>query len=164
MGIELIALDLDGTLVDSAPDLCHCLGVALETVGLPAPSEPQTRGWVGGGIELLLRRALVHAAGPPAVGDDGVLPAALAAFSACYERNLYVRSRLYEGVATALGELGARGIPLYCITNKRLEFAEGLLGFFSGKLSPPNTAAKCSRMPACSSSPSANSSRLLVMQ
>lgn len=126
MDVELIALDLDGTLVDSAPDLCHCLGAALEAVGLPAPSEAQTRGWVGGGIELLIRRALVHTAGPSAV-EDGLLPTALGAFLACYAQNLYAQSRLYPGVAATLETLRARGLALHCITNKRLDFAEGLL-------------------------------------
>src|SRR5690606_1344473 len=123
--VELVAFDLDGTLVDSAPDLSHCLGTALGAVGLPAPTETQTRGWVGGGIELLLKRALVHSTDPDTA--EALHPAALAAFTACYERNLFVRSRLYDGVERTLTALGERGLPLHCITNKRLAFAEALL-------------------------------------
>jgi phosphoglycolate phosphatase len=54
---KLLALDLDGTLVDSAPDIAHCLGVALEAVGFDAPGEARTRTWIGDGIETVIARA-----------------------------------------------------------------------------------------------------------
>ena len=59
-GIELLGFDLDGTLVDSAPDLSDCLGNALESVGLPRSTEAQTRSWVGDGVDELIRRALAN--------------------------------------------------------------------------------------------------------
>ncbi|HEX6998110.1 MAG TPA: HAD-IA family hydrolase [Gammaproteobacteria bacterium] len=123
--IRLLALDLDGTLVDSAPDLCHCLGVALERVGLAPPTEAQTRSWIGGGVEMLLRRALEHQSGRAV--DEAEQAEALRAFAACYERNLFVRSRLYPRVPETLELLAGRGILLHCITNKRFAFADALL-------------------------------------
>ncbi|HEY8519118.1 MAG TPA: HAD-IA family hydrolase [Gammaproteobacteria bacterium] len=123
--IKLLALDLDGTLVDSAPDLCHCLGVALERIGLRAPTEAQTRSWIGGGVEVLLKRALEHQSA--AAAGEAERAEALGAFLACYERNLFVRSRLYPQVPETLDLLARRGILLHCITNKRFAFADALL-------------------------------------
>lgn len=60
-GTSVLAFDLDGTLVDSIPDLAYSLGYALEAHGFRAPSEDETRAWVGDGVEELVRRALAHA-------------------------------------------------------------------------------------------------------
>jgi phosphoglycolate phosphatase len=123
--IKLLAIDLDGTLVDSAPDLAHCVDTALAAVGLPPAGEMLTRGWVGDGIESLLARALQHSL--QAAPDRAIADRAFAAFNACYERNLFNRSRVYPGVPETLNALRERGLSLCCITNKRIAFAEGLL-------------------------------------
>jgi phosphoglycolate phosphatase len=132
---KLLAVDLDGTLVDSAPDIAHCVGVALEAVGLDAPGEARTRTWIGDGIETLLARALE--AGDTERGGRGAPRDARAAadrqasafttFSACYRHNLFERSELYPTVEATLDALLARGIRLCCITNKRYAFSEALL-------------------------------------
>jgi phosphoglycolate phosphatase len=132
--IKLLAVDLDGTLVDSAPDIAHCLGVALEAVRLNAPGEARTRVWIGDGLETLIARALAAAdegegyARPP---DQRITmqrqSAALDAFLACYRDNLFTRSRLYPDAETTLDALRARGVRLCCITNKRHAFSETLL-------------------------------------
>jgi phosphoglycolate phosphatase len=133
--VKLLAVDLDGTLVDSAPDIAHCLGAALEAVGLAAPGEARTRVWIGDGLETLIARALA-AATEPAAGDAGRVDAAasaerhtaaLTAFLACYRDNLFARSRLYPGAEATLDALRARGVRLCCITNKRHAFSESLL-------------------------------------
>ena len=127
---ELLALDLDGTLVDSAPDIAHCLGCALTSVGIEAPGEARTRAWIGDGLEALIARALAHTDGrPPGEGAraDERQAAVLRAFLDCYRDNLFVRSRLYPEVAETLDALRARGLTLCCITNKRLGFTEPLL-------------------------------------
>jgi phosphoglycolate phosphatase len=131
--VKLLAIDLDGTLVDSAPDIAHCLGRALEAVGFAPPGEARTRAWVGDGLETLIARALTHAnhaaetRGEPQHPGERVQAAALDAFLACYRDNLFTRSRLYPGVAATLDELRGRGVRLCCITNKRYAFSESLL-------------------------------------
>jgi phosphoglycolate phosphatase len=129
--VKLLAVDLDGTLVDSAPDIAHCLGSALEAVGLAPPGEARTRVWIGDGLETLIARALAHAV-PAGVGTDVHATgereaAALAAFLACYRDNLFVRSRLYPDALTTLDELRSRGVRLCCITNKKHALSEQLL-------------------------------------
>jgi hypothetical protein len=123
-GVHLLAVDLDGTLVDSAPDLAHCVDRALESLGLVPPGIDLTRAWIGDGIETLLRRALAHCAAPR---DAATFRTVLERFSACYRDNLFVRSRLYPNVAGTLVELANRGIHLACVTNKRRAYADALL-------------------------------------
>jgi phosphoglycolate phosphatase len=126
---KLLAIDLDGTLVDSAPDIAHCLGRALEAIGYAPPGEARTRVWIGDGLETLIARAIAHGGGEREATLSGETrhKAALAAFLACYRDNLFVRSRLYPGVKETLDELRARGLKLCCITNKRYAFSHELL-------------------------------------
>jgi phosphoglycolate phosphatase len=127
--VKLLAIDLDGTLVDSAPDIAHCLGSALEAIGYASPGETRARAWIGDGLEPLIARAIAHAAtqAQSTLSGDARHKAALAAFLACYANNLFVRSRLYPGVLAALDMLQARGVRLCCITNKRYAFSHALL-------------------------------------
>ena len=132
--VKLLAVDLDGTLVDSAPDIAHCLGAALEAVGFVAPGEARTRVWIGDGLETLIARALTHAAQAQNReaalhngGRERLQRAALETFLACYADNLFTRSRLYPDVEVTLDALRARGVRLCCITNKRFSFSDALL-------------------------------------
>lgn len=134
LDVDLLAVDLDGTLVDSAPDIAHCTGRALEAAGFAPPSEALVRAWIGDGIEILISRALAHATRsaehrgePQRGGTADEHAAALRAFLACYEQNLFVRSRLYPQALATLDALRARGIRLACVTNKRFAFSEKLL-------------------------------------
>jgi phosphoglycolate phosphatase len=122
--ISLLAVDLDGTLVDSAPDLAHCVDRALESLGLAPPGIDLTRSWIGDGIETLLQRALAHSG---AGRDTEHYPAAFERFSACYRANLFVRSTLYPQVAETLDYLVEQRVRLACVTNKRSAFADRLL-------------------------------------
>ena len=125
---KLLAIDLDGTLVDSAPDIAHCLGRALEAIGYAPPGEARTRVWIGDGLETLIARAIAHGGEREApLSGEARHKAALAAFLACYRENLFVRSRLYPGVPETLDALRARGLKLCCVTNKRYAFSHELL-------------------------------------
>ena len=127
--VKLLAIDLDGTLVDSAPDIAHCLGQALHAIGYPQPGEARTRVWIGDGLETLIARAIAHGGqqSESTLGGEARHKAALAAFLACYADNLFVRSRLYPDVLATVDALLARGIRLCCITNKRYTFSHELL-------------------------------------
>ncbi|MGZ3250076.1 MAG: HAD hydrolase-like protein, partial [Croceibacterium sp.] len=60
---DTIGFDLDGTLVDTAPDLCRAVNHALATIGRPALSEEATREVIGGGTRAMLTRALERTGG-----------------------------------------------------------------------------------------------------
>ena len=126
---RLVMLDLDGTLVDSVPDLSYCVDRTLEALGLPVAGSDRTRQWVGSGIEGLLRRALADACG---TGEQNatLLARALEHFHPLYAENTSVRSRLYPGVREGLDYLESRGVKLACITNKSTHHARRLLADF----------------------------------
>ncbi|TFH85943.1 phosphoglycolate phosphatase [Billgrantia azerbaijanica] len=83
--IRLVTFDLDGTLIDSVPDLAVAVDTALDDLGLPAPGEAKVRDWVGNGSLTLMERALRHAVlqneapgtsqrGGPIPGKESVAP------------------------------------------------------------------------------------------
>lgn len=125
MRFEAVLFDLDGTLVDSVPDIAVAVDAVLAALGRAPAGEAQVRFWVGNGGRMLVRRALAgNAAG---VADDHpLLPAAMELFFAHYSRSNGAASRLYPGVAEALDALSARGLPMAVITNKPHRFVEPL--------------------------------------
>jgi phosphoglycolate phosphatase len=127
----LLVFDLDGTLVDSAPDLRACVNEMLRERGLPPLSLPQVRDMIGDGVAALVRRALqARGANPEESG------AALARFLAFYEANPTRLTRAYPEVPETLAELRRSGYRMAVCTNKlqRASVAVleglGLLGFF----------------------------------
>jgi phosphoglycolate phosphatase len=111
----MVVFDLDGTLVDSAPDLVDSLNVILGREGLaPLPLEVG-RKFVGAGGRVLIRRGLAAAGREVA---DSRLEAMFAAFLAHYEDNLSARTVFYPGVEAALERLAASGHALAICTNK----------------------------------------------
>lgn len=122
---KMILLDLDGTLVDSVPDLAYSVDVMLERLGLPKRGEAQVRRWVGNGVERLVGRALTGTMdGAP---DPALFERALPLFMEIYAANTSARSVLYPGVREGLDYLRAAGYRLGCVTNKPGRFTEPLL-------------------------------------
>jgi len=120
-----VLFDLDGTLVDTAPDLADALALALAECGLPAPDPARVTAWIGDGPAALVARALVAAAGEP---PGAALSArALARFSRHYGANVSRRSRPYPGARETLEALRAAGLPVGCVTNKPGAFTTPLL-------------------------------------
>ncbi len=123
---ELVLVDLDGTLVDSVPDLAFCVDRMLEQLGRAPQGEAKVRQWVGNGVERLVKRALVGTLDgePPAATFELALPL----FMELYAANTSGRSRLYPGVTEGLDYLATLGCPLGCVTNKAERFTRPLLG------------------------------------
>jgi len=122
---EAILFDLDGTLVDSAPDLTSALNHTLEILGLKTHSEEKVRGWIGNGVEKLLHRGLTDSLNGIATGDD--FWRAKNIFYSRYKEQSGHYSRLYPKVITTLKSLGKKGIRIACITNKDRCFTLPLL-------------------------------------
>jgi phosphoglycolate phosphatase len=122
---EMVMIDLDGTLVDSVPDLAYCADAMLGELGMPARGEGKVRQWVGNGVERLVKRALIDRLdGEP---DQALLDKALPIYMALYKENVSKRSCLYPGVQEGLNFLRDAGYKLGCITNKAAAFTEPLL-------------------------------------
>lgn len=122
---RMVLIDLDGTLVDSVPDLAYCVDAMQEQLGLPPRGEAKVRQWVGNGVERLVRRALTDELdGEP---EETLLERAYPIFLRLYGESTSARSRLYPGVRAALDWLCSTGLPLGCVTNKAARFTEPLL-------------------------------------
>ena len=122
---EMVLIDVDGTLVDSVPDLAFCVDEMQKQLGLPVRGEASVRHWVGNGVERLVQRALVDDLdGMP---EDALYEKALPIFRKLYSENTSQRSCLYEGVREALEFLKTTGVKVGCVTNKASEFTLPIL-------------------------------------
>lgn len=124
----LIAFDLDGTLVDTAPDLLRALNATLTESGRAEVPPERVRGYVGHGARAMLERA-GEALGAP-IGADAA-PTLVERFIEIYRADIAAHSRPYPGVEAALIACGARGATLAVCTNKRTDLAEALLAALS---------------------------------
>lgn len=116
--------DLDGTLVDTAPDLIGSLNHVMEREGLPACPADLARPHVGRGAAALTRVGLAHAG--VSVAEDRVSDLT-EAFIAHYRVHLADASRPYPGAVEALQELSYQGARLGIATNKRQDLSLALL-------------------------------------
>jgi phosphoglycolate phosphatase len=123
--VTAIFFDLDGTLVDSVPDLTAAVNLMLRQLDLPAREEAQVRTWVGNGMDKLIRRALANDMAGQVEPD--LFARARPLYKAAYADHISVYSELYPGAHEGLAELHAAGFPLACVTNKAAEFALPLL-------------------------------------
>lgn len=128
----LVMFDLDGTLVDSVPDLAVAVDAMLEELGRAPAGEEVVRHWVGNGAQVLVQRALANSVAVPPLSqlDDesqGVQAQAHQSFLKHYRQVSGRHSRLYPGVKQALTYLKSEGVKLAIVTNKPIEFVPHLL-------------------------------------
>ena len=122
---ELVLIDLDGTLVDSVPDLAFCVDEMMQQVDMPVQGIDKVRTWVGNGVERLVRRALTGTLdGEP---DDALFEKAYPVFLELYKENTSKRSQVYPGVTAGLEWLKQQDLALGCVTNKAEQFTLPLL-------------------------------------
>jgi len=122
--IHAIAFDLDGTLVDSAADIWHALNFGLSQAGLPNVDLVTVRGWIGGGPDKLISRALDHLA---LAHSDGTLHARLRAdFDRATLEAPLDHGMVYDGIDEMVEGLYAL-CPLVVVTNKPTPLARAVL-------------------------------------
>jgi len=137
---EAVLFDLDGTLVDSVPDLAEGVDRMLAQLGRPAAGEAAVRQWVGNGARVLVERALAGGFATEQLVTEDV-DVALALFLEAYADCCSASTRLYPGVLKCLTALQDQGVAMGCVTNKPGRFTGDLLrameldGFFGGVVS-----------------------------
>ncbi len=115
---DVVAFDLDGTLADTAPDLCAALNHSLRMLGRATVPEETVRHMVGHGARALLEKGLAATGGmTPALVEQG-----FPIFLDHYAAHIADRTRPFDGLERALDELTGMGVKLAVCTNK----AEGL--------------------------------------
>ena len=124
---ELILFDLDGTLIDSAPDLALSVNYMLRSINHNEFSEEIIHSWVGNGASTLVKRAL---SGNKIIDENinnDLFDKSLSIFLEYYKKNLCVKTTPYPNVKTTLQTLQDDGYKLAIITNKPFDFIEPIL-------------------------------------
>lgn len=122
---KAIVFDLDGTLLDTLPDLARAANLMLAELELPQVDAPQVRAYIGDGAVRLVKRVLT--------GDwerepeKALFDRALPIFNRHYAKGVALESRPFPGVVEGLEAFRARGFPMGCITNKPEVFTLPLL-------------------------------------
>jgi phosphoglycolate phosphatase len=126
---DLVVFDLDGTLVDTAPEIADAVNDALREGGWPALDEAQVARWIGHGTGELLVKALAHvcAATPDSVRGSDRLAAFGAVFEDRYLHRCGTRSRPFPGAVDTLRSLRQLGARCALVTNKDRRFTERVL-------------------------------------
>lgn len=122
--IRALALDLDGTMVDSAPGLAAGIDLALAEMGLPQAGVARVGTWIGNGAEVLVQRALRWAELDATPEHCSQL---CERFYHFYAQTVHNGSRLFPQVKETLSRLAAEGYPMALVTNKPTPFVAPLL-------------------------------------
>ncbi len=126
--ILALCIDLDGTLLDTAPDLAAASNAMLIDLGRTPLDTARVASFVGKGAEVLIQRCLAATGGGS--DDETLLQQARERWHLHYESINGRYARLFPGVLEGLAELSAAGIALACITNKPGAFVPALLDQF----------------------------------
>lgn len=137
-GFDLVMFDLDGTLVETAPEILDAVNDALRRFGLPEVNQQQVDDWIGHGTLELLVKALAQVTGVEAavVRSSALLGQILPVYNLAYNARCGTRSHLYPQVLETLVALRERGVKLAVVTNKEGRYTQvvldvhGLTGLF----------------------------------
>ena len=130
--LKAVVFDLDGTLLDTIPDIAGALNRALEECGLPTHPVRAFEAFVGGGIREAVRKAA------PAGSDDALLDRVLAAYHREYVVHCADATDYYPGVRELLSGLGGRGLELGVLSNKTEATAQKMIRAYF-----PDTPFRC---------------------
>jgi len=120
-----VLIDLDGTLLDTVPDLAAAVNAMRADFGRAPLPVDQVASYVGKGADVLVHRALTESLDGRAADPDFRL--GKDSFYAHYRRENGLKAVVFDGVREALALMRARGLALACVTNKPREFTHDLL-------------------------------------
>ncbi|CAJ1801240.1 Phosphoglycolate phosphatase [Aeromonas salmonicida] len=118
---DLVLFDLDGTLIDSAPQLALAVNRTLTELGLAEADEAVVRTWVGNGADKLIQRALDYREAPELFARARPL------FDQHYQACLLEGLEMYDGVEQSLRRLQKLGYKQAVVTNKPSHFVQPIL-------------------------------------
>lgn len=124
---EVILFDLDGTLIDSVPDLASAVNHMLKALERETFSEDTIRYWVGNGAQMLVKRALSGQTEIDENLDPVLFEKALDIFLMFYGQNLCIDTATYPNVSATLHTLKEKGYRLVIVTNKPFDFVGPIL-------------------------------------
>jgi phosphoglycolate phosphatase len=126
---DLVIFDLDGTLVDTAPELSDAVNDTLETLGYAPVSEALVRAWIGHGVRELMLKAFSHSSdwSEEALCRSGAIDHAMLVFAGHYAARCGTRAGPYPGVEATLQALGEFSVRTALVTNKERRYASSLL-------------------------------------
>jgi phosphoglycolate phosphatase len=126
---DLVMFDLDGTLIETAPEICDATNDTLAQFGLPTVTRQQVNDWIGHGTQTLLVQALAAAGNTTqeAVRQAANFVDISAAFVGHYGQRCGTRSHLYPQVREVLAELKEQGVKLAVVTNKEARYTQVVL-------------------------------------
>lgn len=116
--IKAVVFDLDGTLLDTIPDIAAALNHALESCGLPTHPVRACEKFVGGGIREAVRKAA------PQNSSEETIDQVLAAYHGCYPNHCTEKTALYPGIPELLEGLARRDLILGVLSNKTEDTAK----------------------------------------
>lgn len=137
--IKAVVIDLDGTLLDTAPDLAYAAELMMAELGRPCPPPATIATYIGNGVSRLVKRVLTGEM--DAEPDPALFEQAIAAYEKHYGANVSRSSRPFDGVVEGLEAFRAMGLRVACVTNKAERFTlpllqdTGLAGYFELVLS-----------------------------
>lgn len=127
LAVDAVLFDMDGTLVDTAPEIAEAVNLMLRDLALPALDTAQVTRMIGRGAPVLVERVLEATGGNT---DHKTRMRALVSYEGHYERLLGTRTLLYPHVARTIDELRRMELKLGVVTNKSQRFATALLQRF----------------------------------